>query len=184
MDNIVITNKLLREVFTLDAERGVLIWKYRDPKTFKTPQAAGAFNKPFAGKVAGSRWPHSRTFRVRITLFRQQLFAHRIIYALYNDIEFLDVPETIDHKDGNGENNRPENLRAATRQQNSWNIGPRDGTFSGVKGVKPSSGSRRWQAVIRVDGKQKNLGSFKEIEDAAAAYRAAALDLHGEFARF
>jgi hypothetical protein len=40
-----------------------------------------------------------------------------------------------------------------------------------------------WQANIACNGKQQHLGLFKTAEEAAKAYDAAALRLHGEFAK-
>jgi hypothetical protein len=56
---------------------------------------------------------------------------------------------------------------------------PRGG-ISRYKGV--SRNREKWQARIKVDGKQSHLGIFTDEEDAARAYDAAARELFGEFA--
>ena len=85
-----------------------------------------------------------------------------------------------DHIDGDGLNNRRSNLRAATNRQNVRNSRSRAGT-SQFKGVFRQSG--KWRVGITVDGKKIHLGYFTDEVEAARAYDAAALQLHGEFAR-
>ena len=47
---------------------------------------------------------------------------------------------------------------------------------SGVRGVSRDKG--RWRALISLGGKQRHLGSFPDIDSAAAAYAVAAAALH------
>ena len=89
----------------------------------------------------------------------------------------------IDHIDGNRANDQLLNLRLASRQQQQWNIGPSAKNTSGSKGVSFYRRLELWRADIRVDGRQKCLGYFKEKTAAIAAYRKAAVALHGEFAK-
>ncbi len=89
----------------------------------------------------------------------------------------------VDHRDGNGLNNRRDNLRAATDSQNNANVGRRRNNTSGFTGVSWAKRERLWNAYINVDGKRKGLGYHRDINVAAAAYDAAALKYFGEFAR-
>jgi hypothetical protein len=82
-----------------------------------------------------------------------------------------------DHKNGNGLDNRRENLRIATPQENMRNV--RGTASSGIKGAY-RQGSR-WRAKIAVDGKQIHLGYFDTAEEAGAAYAKAAEQYFGEF---
>jgi hypothetical protein len=92
--------------------------------------------------------------------------------------------EMVDHIDGDGLNNQRSNLRLATHTENLRNQRIRRDNTSGFKGVSWSKASGKWVAQIRMTGKIKYLGSFTTPEEAYAAYCAAALELHGEFARF
>lgn len=54
---------------------------------------------------------------------------------------------------------------------------------TGIKGVYYVKKKNRWRAEIKADGVRYELGTFRNPDDAAAAYRAAALKYHGQFAR-
>lgn len=101
---------------------------------------------------------------------------HRVILGLDGDIKG-------DHRDGNGLNNRRENLRPATGAQNTHNQRTRIDNRSGVKGVSWHKRIGKWQARIGLHGKDKCLGYFADIQSAAEAYRNASNELHGEFGR-
>ena len=106
---------------------------------------------------------------------RVLLSLHRVILG------DIDKP-VIDHADGDGLNNRRSNLRPATYQQNAVNSKPNSNSRTGFKGVAPTK-SGRWTAQIRVDGRAKYLGTFGSPDEAACAYDAEAIRIHGEFAR-
>lgn len=90
----------------------------------------------------------------------------------------------VDHKNGEGLDNRQRNLRIATKQQNLFNQQKRLGCASRYKGVaRNPTVSARWRAYINCAGKRTYLGYFDTEEGAARAYDAKARALHGEFAR-
>jgi hypothetical protein len=90
----------------------------------------------------------------------------------------------VDHRDGDGLNNRRQNLRPATTLQNQWNRSVQKNNVSGFKGVSLQSRcTHKWRARIRVEGRQLFLGEFFSPEEAAKAYDAAASQYFGEFAR-
>lgn len=96
---------------------------------------------------------------------------------------FLTGYALTDHINGNGLDNRRANLREATVTQNAANARvPRTNT-SGYKGARYNKNARKYQAQIRVDGRQRHLGYFLTLEEAARAYDSAAVEMHGEFAR-
>ncbi len=88
----------------------------------------------------------------------------------------------VDHVNGDGLDNRRENLRATTRPQNLANTAGRGGTSS-FKGVSFESQTRRWKAQITVDGRHRGLGRYDTEEEAAFAYNAAAFEAWGDHAR-
>lgn len=89
----------------------------------------------------------------------------------------------VDHRDGDGLNNRRANLRTATRSQNISNMRITARNTSGYKGVYWHVKSEKWCANIRVSGKLHYLGTHPTIEAAAEAYAKASAELHGEFGR-
>lgn len=109
------------------------------------------------------------------------LYMHRLILGVPEDRE-------TDHANGNGLDNRKDNLRCATHSQNLANTGKiqlnRQPT-SQFKGVCWDKSRSRWAVYIATGEarKRRGLGRFTSEEDAARAYDVAALDLWGDFAR-
>jgi len=86
----------------------------------------------------------------------------------------------VDHANGNGLDNRRENLRVANAPFNSANSKRRMG-LAGYRGVFLDHG--KFRAQITVNGQRRYLGSFATAEDAAVAYDAVAREAFGVFAR-
>ena len=81
----------------------------------------------------------------------------------------------VDHIDGNGLNNQRSNLRIVTNRQNLQNqLEHRNGRLVGVKLQKDHFRKKPWRALIRINGKRINLGSFATQEEANAMYIQAA----------
>jgi hypothetical protein len=115
----------------------------------------------------------------RIALGNVEIFSHRAIFLMSHGY----LPAEIDHIDGDGLNNRPENLRAATSVENKWNTGLASHNKSGFKGVSFDKGRGQWVANINVRGAHRYIGAFDDPAEAASAYDAAAHRYHGGFAK-
>jgi hypothetical protein len=89
----------------------------------------------------------------------------------------------VDHKNGNGLDNRRCNIREASLADNQHNMRLSIRNKSGYKGVCWDKYAKKWRAMIGVKGRLKNLGSFTTPQEAAAAYNNAATSLYGEFSR-
>lgn len=87
------------------------------------------------------------------------------------------IPEgmEIDHINHITDDNRIENLRLVTRKDNCKNVSMSKSNKSGVVGVSWCKRTCKWFASIRVDRKEKFLGRYDKIDDAAAARKAAEL---------
>ncbi len=106
---------------------------------------------------------------------KQTLSIHRLIMAPPRGL-------VVDHINCDGLDNRRENLRVITQAENVRRRRPH-GKASQYRGVsKSSSKSKPWWAMIRVNDKQKNLGSFLTEIEAAMAYDCAARDAWGPIA--
>jgi hypothetical protein len=87
----------------------------------------------------------------------------------------------IDHINGNSLDDRIENLREATHQQNSWNHKGRKKRSDTPMGVRRLHYGK-YQSRIRCNGVTQCLGVFDTQEEASLAYQQKRKELFGEFA--
>jgi hypothetical protein len=95
--------------------------------------------------------------------------------------EIMNPPEgmLVDHKNHNGVDNHPENLRVCTPAQNQYNRRPQ-GRKSQYKGVYPAGD--KWQAMVKHKGHAHYLGLYDDDVEAAKVRDRKAYELQGEFA--
>lgn len=105
----------------------------------------------------------------------KHVYMHRFIAGESADTE-------VDHRDGDGLDNRRSNLRPATRCENARNKGLYSNNIAGIKGVNETRPGW-WRARIRVNGKLLHLGYHRTPEAAQDAYADAADRFFGAFAR-
>lgn len=106
----------------------------------------------------------------------KKTYMHRIILGL------TDKNMLVDHKNGNGLDNRRGNLRICDIAQNNRNVVKHIAGTSKYRGVSWNKCEGKWQAQIKHNKKGCHLGFFKNENDAAIAYNKAAKELHKEFA--
>jgi hypothetical protein len=92
-------------------------------------------------------------------------------------------PSDVDHINGNSLDNRKQNLRICTRQQNICNAKKGVDCTSQYIGVSWDKSRNLWRVAIMFSRRSIYLGRFKIERDAATAYNEAAAKLFGEFAR-
>lgn len=162
------TARYLRAVLCYDPGTG--IWRWRD-----RADVGQRWNARYAGKVAGC--PDRRHGgRMQIRINKRNYFARRLAF-LYMTGRWLRAE--VDNRDGDPSNESWSNLREATSSQIKQKKRVQSNSRSGLKGVSWRPGKKKWRAVIE----GTHLGYFDGAAAASAAYRAAALERFGEFAR-
>lgn len=134
--------------------------------------------------VSAFRWKKHKgryTFYVSALVWKggkpRRIYLHREIMKATKGVK-------VDHRDGNGLDNRRLNLRSATHAQNLAGKRHRGTGFkSRFRGVYLHKQNQNWCATIKVNYKKTHLGSFSVEEDAARAYDVAAKAKFGEFAQ-
>ena len=87
-----------------------------------------------------------------------------------------------DHRNHITLDNRQENIRICSCQENMRNRKPWKDATSGYKGVYKHTQAKKWVAQITIKGVVRHLGIFNNEEEAAHAYDEAAKKHFGEFA--
>ena len=90
----------------------------------------------------------------------------------------------VDHINGNGFDNRRENLRIVTPEENALNRKKYTNNKSGFKGVYWHKRIKKWGVEIRAFNKRKHIGYFCCPKDARDAYINASIEMHGAMSRF
>ena len=103
---------------------------------------------------------------------KRYIHVHRLVALCYVANSNPETNIKVDHRDTNPGNNHYENLRWVTARQNCQNLAKNvtGETSSKYIGVCWKKREQRWAAQIRLDGKNKGLGTYKMAEDAARAY--------------
>lgn len=121
-----------------------------------------------------------KTGYVQIMIAGQRVQGHRLAWFLIYGKWPIEI---IDHINRNRADNREGNLRECTQAQNATNNAGWKRTKSGLKGAFIMNDGR-YQAAITRGGVRKYLGVFRTPEEAHDAYKKAAIEAFGEFARW
>lgn len=127
------------------------------------------------------RWYYNRGYAVRHPKMHNGVRKGKISMARLVNNTPQDM--LVDHINGDTLDNRRENLRAVTYQQNSMNTKIPCNNRSGCKGVTWHSRDQVWTARIMIGGHRINLGNFSDITLAINAYETKERELFGEFRR-
>ena len=136
---------------------GNLYWRFT-----KSPRAV-------KGSIAGHINPTTGYKQIRVDKKGYQL--SRLVWIYHHGC----IPEgmQIDHINRDKLDNRIENLRCCTPQQNEWN--------KSHCGVRFESG--KWRARYSHDNKDKHIGMFDTEDEAKAAYFNTVSQLRNEYMR-
>lgn len=106
----------------------------------------------------------------------------RQVYYLHRLIAGAGPGQIVDHVNGDTLDCRRSNLRLCDRSESNTNRKARCDSRAPYKGITETP-SGRWLAQIMKAKQYRRIGLFDTAQEAAAAYDAAAVDLHGEFAK-
>lgn len=153
-----LTAEEARELFFYNSLDGSLEWKKRRVGVRKDMKVASIDTHGYLQvKING------RTYQ-----------AHRVVFLMFN----MRWPKNqIDHINGCRTDNRIENLREVTCQENRRNSKLRCDNKSGYSGIHWIERDKKWSARIRIGGKLCQLGYFVKKDDAIAARKSAEKEL-------
>lgn len=161
----VTTQELVKSLFDYH-EDGYLIWKDNRGK-----------NSSLLGTIAGTVSKSIFGDRRKVVINYSAYMCSRIIFLWHHGR----LPRIVDHMDHNTLNDKIDNLRAATNEENNQNTSSHKNSTSKYLGVSLYN-KKYWVAEIKPFGIKKYLGSFKTQELAALAYNKAAVRHFGDFA--
>lgn len=124
------------------------------------------FDKEFKEIVQNNCWHYTDGYMYSTKLG----LMHKLFLKTRNGYE-------TDHINRNRLDNRKENLREVTRQENMKNKSMYKSNSSGHKGVKWNKNLNKWQVQITVDKKRIHLGVFEDIQSAIFARKQAELKM-------
>lgn len=162
------SQELLKTIFVYE-NSGNLIWNISRRGFTKTGKPAGTINK-------GYLW-------LKSDLLNKQIPVHRAIWIYHNGLIPSDL--VVDHIDRNPLNNKIENLRLATRSENSRNAcGKRNKKSALPKNVYVDwsyKGITKYRAQVCINSKTYRVGNLDTPEIAFEEAKKLILNLFGNF---
>ena len=152
---------LLRERLYYQADQGILIWKAPDPQSRVKP------GTEWGNPTVISQGSNSTKTYIQGNFQKTRYYGHRLIWRYVTGED--PGPLVVDHVDGDGLNNRFENLRLLTRSQNIAASNGHRRRKSDFKGVYARG--KGWIAQARRNGVLYTApGRYKSPEVAHLAY--------------
>lgn len=160
---------LFRERLLYIPETGKCFIRRRPRHHFKSDRACNAWNARHAYRECTATTKknpsNTRYYILGIDHVRHQL--HRVIWTMMTG----EIPEQIDHIDGNGLNNAFSNLRNVSSHENRRNMRRQNGRDLPTGVFLAANG--RFHAAVCVNNKKIHLGCFSTAAEAAECRRLA-----------
>jgi hypothetical protein len=146
----------LNELLDYQPNTGYLFWKHRSIEKFNSIKAYKCWNSRYAFKKAGMK--NKTHGYIYVGVDGKQYLAHRLIWIMVNEI----IPSAmqIDHINHIRSDNRIDNLRLVTCQQNRMNTGLLKNSLSDITGVHWCYRENKWRARIKINRKNISLGYY------------------------
>ena len=133
--------------------------------------STGEFKLKKDGSIVGGVDTSSGYYNIRS--LGVKVYGHRLAFACMKK----DCDGHVDHIDQNKSNNKWDNLRVVTQDENNKNRPININNKSGVVGVRKQTKqgipTGRWESKITVDYKGISLGVYESFEDAVEARKIA-----------
>lgn len=127
-------------------------------------------------------FPPSTKFILRVKHYKDREYRYKLVFMHWLILGFIPKNKEVDHINGNGLDNRRENLRIVTHHQNMMNKKIYKNNKVGVKGIVKYG--NKYRARITLNGKKIHLGMFNNLKQAKIAYQNAANLYFGKFANY
>lgn len=164
-----ISKEIVFGLLSYDKNSGDFTWLVR----------RNAVRAPAGGRAGTTHTSRNKSYIV-IIINGKQYKAHHLAWLFH----YGEWPDSdLDHRDGDGTNNRITNLRPCNMSENKANSKRYKNNKSGFKGVFWDKKEQRFVVSIQWEKKRRKIGRFKTLEEAASAYKRAAEGLFGDFAR-
>jgi hypothetical protein len=160
-----VTPERLRELLQYNPDTGIFTWIKPSSNRIKVGSVASC--KDAYGYIV---------IRIDSKLYK----AHRLAW-LYCFNEFPEM--SLDHVNGKKDDNRLDNLRECSSQDNNRNKSRQSNNSSGHVGVSYYAPYSKYRAGITINKSTLHIGYFDTVEEASLAYQNKAKDLFGEFKR-
>ena len=133
--------------------------------------------------IDAESWDQVKGYKWSATAIGRNYYAVTDVKGLRVYMHRLLLPdvELVDHKDGDGLNNRQSNLRHVSKQVNSLNSRKRTNNSSGYIGVSYRKDKKKFEAKLTVNGSTYHLGKYSSPFLAALAYDRALIEWAGEY---
>ena len=160
----------VRSVLDYDRETGVFTWK----ADIKTGRGRTIIK---AGDEAGTVISVNGKQYIAINIHGCPRLSHRLAWLHVHGVWPV---QSIDHWDGDGLNNRISNLLDVAPVVNSQNMRKttRSKIHGSMLGTAWHAKSKKWRALIKIEGRQKSLGYFMTEAEAHKAYVTAKRLMH------
>ena len=163
-----LTQEYLKECLDYDPDTGIFtwrarpVWHFEDGVRLSAKGICNIWNSKYQNKPITCKTHGYIIIRINNKPYR----AHRLAF-LY--VEGYFPEHNVDHINRIRDDNRWCNLRHVTQVCNMQNCEIRSDNTSGITGISWNNKKKAWVSQISINKKNKNLGRFKNYNDAVMA---------------